>query len=69
MSRLDARLRKLERSKHSADPWMSGQCHLIKGHSREELAAKEAELKASPLWSEGDRLIAVRFVSPGEVRA
>ncbi len=69
MSRLDARLRKLERLKHSADVWGSGQCHLIKGHSREELAAKQAELTASPLWREGDRLIAIRFVTPGEVRA
>ncbi len=68
MSRLDARLRKLERSKQSADVWGSGQCHLIKGHSREQLAAKEAELKASPEWSENHHLIAIRFVSPGEVR-
>jgi hypothetical protein len=39
------------------------------GHSREELEAKKAELMASPEWSEDHYLIAIRFVSPGEVRA
>ena len=61
--------RRLEWLEAALKPVQAWRCHTIMGHSREELAAKEAELKASPLWSEGDRLIAVRFVSPGEVRA
>jgi hypothetical protein len=38
------------------------------GHSDEELAAKEAELKASALWVQGDHIIAIRFVDPAETR-
>ncbi len=61
--------RRLERLEEASKPPQSWTCHLIKGHSREELAAKQAELKASPEWSEDHHLIAIRFVSPGEVRA
>ncbi len=61
--------RRLEWLEAALKPVQAWRCHTIMGHSREELAAKQAELKVSLLCSEGDRLIAVRFVSPGEVRA
>jgi hypothetical protein len=60
MSRaLHRRLDKLE--KRQPDP---GKWHQIMGHSDEELAARDAELKASDAWREGDHIIAIRFVSP-----
>jgi hypothetical protein len=61
--------RRLEWLEAALKPVQAWRCHTIMGHSREELAAKQAELTASPLWREGDRLIAIRFVTPGEVRA
>ena len=65
MSRaLERRLERLERLKASNAWWLHGQCHTIMGDTDEELEAKEAELKASPRWTEGDRLIAIRFVDP-----
>ena len=50
MSRaLKRRLERLEQ--RQPDP---GRWHQIMGHSDEELAAQEAELKASAVWRDGD---------------
>jgi hypothetical protein len=60
MSRaLHRRLERLEQ--RQPDP---GRWHQIVGHSDEELAAREAELKASKAWREGDHIVAIRVVSP-----
>jgi hypothetical protein len=56
---LHRRLERLEQ--RQPDP---GRWHQIMGHSEEELAAQEAELKASEAWREGDRIIVTRIVSP-----
>jgi len=61
--------RRLERLEEASKPPQSWTCHTIMGHSREELEAKKAELMASPEWSEDHYLIAIRFVSPCEVKA
>ncbi len=61
--------RRLERLEAALKPVQAWRCHTIMGHSHEELEAKKAELMASPEWSEDHYLIAIRFVSPGEVRA
>ena len=61
MSRtLEVRLRKLE-SRHPAG---ASRWHRIIGDTNEELAEKQADLKASPEWQEGDNLIAIRIVDP-----
>jgi hypothetical protein len=39
------------------------------GHFEEELAAREAELKASAAWRDGDHIIATRVVSPDRALA
>ena len=60
MSRaLHRRLERLEQRQPDPSRW-----HQIMGHSDEELAAREAELKASAVWREGDHIIATRIVSP-----
>ena len=60
MSRaLQRRLERLEQ--RQPDP---GRWHQIVGHSDEELAAREAELKASEAWREGDHIIATCIISP-----
>ena len=60
MSRaLHRRLERLEQ--RQPDP---GRWHQIMGHSDEELAAQEVELKASARWREGDHIIVTRIVSP-----
>ena len=65
MSRaLHRRLERLEQ--RQPDP---GRWHQIMGHSDEELAAREAELKASEVWREGDHIIATRIVSPDRAPA
>ena len=54
--------RRLERlEQRQPDP---GRWHQIMGHSDEELDAREAELKASEAWREGDYIIVTRIVSP-----
>jgi hypothetical protein len=65
MSRaLHRRLEKLEQ--RQPDP---GRWHQIMGHSDEELAAQEAELKTSEVWRNGDHIIVTRFVTPEQGRA
>ena len=60
MSRaLHRRLEKLEQRRPDPGRW-----HQIMGQSDEELAAREAELKASEAWREGDHIIVTRIVSP-----
>jgi hypothetical protein len=60
MSRaLHRRLERLEQRQPDPVRW-----HQIMGHSDEELAAREAELKASEAWREGDYIIVTRIVSP-----
>jgi hypothetical protein len=60
MSRaLKRRLERLEQ--HQPD---RGRWHQIMGHSDKELAAQEAELRASEAWQKGDHIIAIRVVSP-----
>jgi hypothetical protein len=61
---LKRRLERLEQ--RQPDP---GRWHQIVGHSEEELAAQEAELKASAAWREGDHIIATRIVSPDRAAA
>ncbi len=61
-------LSRLERIETSLKPAQSWRCHTIMGDTDEELAAKEADLKASPEWQEGDNLIAIRFVDPPQRR-
>ena len=61
--------RRLERLEAALKPVQAWRCHTIMGHSREELEAKKAELMASLDWSEDHHLIAIRFVSQGEVGA
>lgn len=56
-------LTRLERLENALKPPAVWRCHRIMGYSEEELAAKEADLKASPEWQEGDHLIAIRFVA------
>jgi len=64
MSRtLHCRLEKLERRQPDRGRW-----HQIVGHSDEELAAQEAQLKTSERWREGDHIIATRFVSSEQGR-
>jgi hypothetical protein len=63
MSRmLSHRLNKLEQRSAPA-PTLS-KCHWFIVESDEELAQRVAELKASPGWSEGDRIIARVIVDP-----
>jgi hypothetical protein len=64
---LERRLERIEATFRPARIW---RCHTIMGHTDEELNAKEAELRASGAWLEGDNLIRVRFVEPchGEER-
>ena len=57
------RLESLERQVRNHD----GKVHMIFGHGSEELRQKERDLMASPEWTEGDHLLAIRFVSPGEI--
>jgi hypothetical protein len=60
MSRaLHRRLERLEQRRPDPGRW-----HQIMGHSDEELAAQEVELKASAGWRDGDHIIAIRIVSP-----
>jgi hypothetical protein len=61
--------RRLHRLEAALKPVQAWRCHTIMGHSHEELEAKKAELMASPEWSEDHHLIAIRFVSPCEVKA
>jgi hypothetical protein len=64
MSRaLHRRLKRLEQCQPDPGRW-----HQIMGHSDEELAAQEAELKASEVWREGDHIISTRIVSPEQGR-
>ena len=60
--------RRLERVEASLKPAQSWRCHTLMGDTHEELATKEAELRASPEWQEGDNLILIRFVDPAETR-
>jgi hypothetical protein len=61
MSRtLDARLRKLEQ----AQPRLVGRWHRVVGRSEAEIATRQAELMASPVWSEGDNIVQRMIISP-----
>lgn len=57
------RLESLEQKVSKVD----GKVHLLFGHTSDELEQKERELMASPAWREGDRVIGVRWVKPGEI--
>ena len=56
-------LTRLERLEEALKPPPVWRCHTIMGDTDEELSAREAELKASADWQEGDHLIAIRFVA------
>jgi hypothetical protein len=45
---------------------LDGKMHIVFGHDDEELDRNEQALKASRECKEGDSLISVRWVAPGE---
>ena len=57
------RLEKLEKMKQM-QPAAVGKRHWIIGETDEELDAKEAEVRASPEWREGDTFTRWRIVDP-----
>ena len=57
--------RRLERLERAITPLL-GKVHVRFGTSDEELEQQISALKASAEWSDGDSVIAVRFVSPGD---
>ncbi len=52
----------------TAETW-TGKGHWLVGESREELDTKEAALRASPEWQDGDRIVRWRVVDPKAMRA
>ena len=66
---LNRRMDKLEQAMVvTAETW-TGKGHWLVGESREELDAKEASLRASPEWQDGDRIVRWRVVDPKAMRA
>ncbi len=66
---LNRRMDKLEQAMvPTAEAW-TGKGHWLVGGSREELDEKEATLRASPEWQEGDRIVRWRVVDPKAMRA
>ena len=59
------RLKTLERQA----PKDAGKSHVILVSSDEEEERQTAALKASPDWTEGDRLMVIRLVAAGETTA
>ena len=57
--------RRLERLERTLTPVL-GKVHVRFGTSDEEIEQQISALKASTEWSDGDSVVAVRFVSPGE---
>ena len=63
------RVEKLEQTMVTTAETWTGKGHWLVGESREELDAKEAALRASPEWQDGDRIVRWRVVDPKAMRA
>ncbi len=63
------RVEKLEQAMVVTAGTGTGKGHWLIGESSEELDAKEAALRASPEWLDGDRIVRWRVVDPKAMRA
>ncbi len=63
------RVEKLEQTMVTTAETWTGKGHWLVGESPQELDAKEAALRASPEWQDGDRIVRWLVIDPRATRA